>query len=173
MAQVRGTMKIITPNKKDLHEILNLVAACTQKMQGEGNFQWYDEYPTPEILLKDIENGTLFIIFDNSKTIGILALTYEEEPQYKDIEWKDKKGKALEIHRMGVHPKWQGRGIGKNLFDFGEDYAKERGYTSIRLDTYCKNEKMIKLIEIRGYEKTGEIFFPPLIPPFYCYEKLL
>jgi ribosomal protein S18 acetylase RimI-like enzyme len=166
-------MEITQPQKNDLPEILDLVSACTQKMQNQGNFQWYDEYPTPEILLKDIENGTLFTVLDESKIIGILALTYKEEPQYNDITWRDENGKALEIHRMGVHPKWQGKGVGKMLFDFAERHGKESGYSSIRMDTYCENEKMIKLAEIRGYHRTGEIFFPPLTPPFFCYEKLL
>lgn len=165
-------MEIITPQKNDLPEILDLVAACTQKMQSEGNFQWYDEYPTPEILTKDIEDKTLFIVKYVGKIIGILALTYKEEVQYKDIQWKDAEGRALEIHRMGVHPKCQGKGVGKKLFDFTEEYAQKNGYTSIRLDTYCQNKRMMELVEFRGYEKTGEIFFPPLAPPFYCYEKL-
>lgn len=173
MAQVRGIMRITIPDKKDLPEILNLVSACTEKMQIEGNFQWDDEYPTEEILSRDIENGTLFIVIDNSKIIGILALSYEEEPQYKDIEWTDKEGKALEIHRMGVHPKWQGSGIGKNLFDYAENHAKKNDYSSIRLDTYCQNQKMIKLVELRGYKRSGDIYFPPINPPFYCYEKIL
>ena len=166
-------MKITTPKEKDLKEILDLVAACTEKMQSRGNFQWYDEYPTPEILIKDIKNGTLFTVLDKGRIIGILALTYKEEPQYKGISWNDKDGKALEIHRMGVHPKWQGKGIGKKLFDYAEEYGRKNGYSSIRMDTYCENERMIKLAEIRGYKRTGEIFFPPLTPPFYCYEKVL
>lgn len=166
-------MKIITPDIKDLPEIIKLVSVCSEKMQMEGNFQWYEEYPTPEILSKDIKNGTFFIVLENNKIIGILALTYEEEPQYKDIQWKDEKGRALELHRMGVHPKWQGSGIGKALFDFAEKFAKKNGYTSIRLDTYCENKRMIELVELRGYNRTGEVFFPPLTPPFYCYEKLL
>ncbi len=110
---------------------------------------------------------------EKGKIIGILALTYKEEPQYNGIKWKYRDGKALEIHRMGVHPDWQGKGVGKVLFDFAEKYGKENGYSSIRMDTYCENERMIKLAEIRGYERTGEIFFPPLTPPFYCYEKIL
>ncbi len=166
-------MNITIPNKHDLPEIMSLVAACTEKMQGQGNFQWYDEYPTRAILLKDIENGTLFTVLEQDKIIGILALTYKEEPQYNDIRWNDENGRALEIHRMGVHPKWQGKGIGKELFDFAESYGKENGYSSIRMDTYSENERMIKLAKIRGYKRTGEIFFPPLTPPFYCYEKIL
>jgi ribosomal protein S18 acetylase RimI-like enzyme len=142
-------------------------------MQSNGNFQWDDTYPTPKILQKDIEEGTLSIVEHEGRIVGILALTYEEEVQYKDIIWKDKEGKALEIHRLGVHPKCQGKKIGKKLFDFTEEYALENGYSSVRLDTYCENERMIKLIELRGYKRTGEIFFPPLEAPFYCYEKLL
>lgn len=166
-------MKITSPEEKDLPEIMSLVAACCEKMQNQGNFQWYDEYPTKEILLKDIENDTLFTVLDKGKIIGILALTYEEEPQYSNIQWKDKDGKALEIHRMGVHPKYQGKGFGKKLFDYAKDYGKKKGYSSIRMDTYCENERMIELAEIQGYRRTGEIFFPPLTLPFYCYEKII
>ena len=174
MAQVRDTMKITTPTRKDLPEILDLVAACTEKMQSNGNFQWDDTYPTPEILLKDIEESTLLIVLAEHEIIGILALTIKEEPQYNDIMWKDEGGRALEIHRMGVHPKWQEKGVGKILFDYAEKYGRKNGFSSIRLDTYCENERMIKLIEQRGYiKKTEEIFFPPLVPPFYCYEKIL
>jgi GNAT superfamily N-acetyltransferase len=166
-------MKITAPQVKDLPEIMSLVAACTEKMQGQGNYQWYDEYPTQEILQKDIENGTLFTVLERDIIIGILALTYKEEPQYNAIDWKDEDGKALEIHRMGVHPGWQEKGVGKLLFDFAEKYGKENGYSSIRMDTYCENERMIKLAEIRGYNRTGKIYFPPLTPPFFCYEKIL
>jgi GNAT superfamily N-acetyltransferase len=166
-------MKISTPKEEDLPEILDLVAACTEKMQDQGNYQWYDEYPTPDILLKDIEEGTLFTVLEKDKIIGVLALTYGEEPQYNDIKWNDEEGKALEIHRMGVHPKWQGKGVGKKLFEFAEEYGNENGYSSLRMDTYCENERMIKLAEIRGYQRTGEIFFPPLTSPFYCYEKMV
>jgi GNAT superfamily N-acetyltransferase len=166
-------MKITSPTVEDLSEILNMVSKITEKMQSQGNFQWDDNYPTPEILLKDIQEGTLFTANHNDNIIGILALTYKEEVQYKDITWNDKDGKAIEIHRMGVLPSCQGKGIGRKLFEFTEEFAQKNGYSSIRLDTYCANDRMIKLIELMGYIKTGDIFFPPLTPPFYCYEKIL
>jgi GNAT superfamily N-acetyltransferase len=168
------SMKIIKAKEKDLPEILELVAACTKKMESEGNLQWSDDYPTEDILRKDITKGDLFVLNDGGKILGIIALTYKEEPQYADIEWEDKSGNALEVHRMGVHPKHQSEGVGKRMFEFAQDHALKNGYSSIRMDTYFENDSMIGLIEGLGYKrKKKEIFFPPLIEPFYCYEKLL
>jgi GNAT superfamily N-acetyltransferase len=167
-------MDIIKAREKDLLRILDLVAACTLKMEEYGNLQWSDDYPTEDILRKDIAQGDLFIIIDEEEIMGIIALTYNEEPQYIDIDWGDKDGKALEVHRMGVHPEHQGKGFGKRMLEFAEDYAKKNGYSSIRMDTYIINKNMIGLIEQTGYRRREkEIFFPPLNDPFYCYEKLL
>lgn len=152
--------------------VMEMVSLCIEDMKMKGNPQWDETYPTREILENDIDTESLFIIKESQKIIAICALTYNEEPQYRDIAWMDKEGQALEIHRIAVSPKWQNRRIAKKLFDFAEKYAQSKGYSSMRLDTLCKNRRMRKLIELRGYSQTGEIFFPPITLPFYCYEKV-
>jgi GNAT superfamily N-acetyltransferase len=165
-------MDIIKAQKEDFERVLELVAGIIADMKSKGNPQWDETYPTKEILFHDIEEGALFIAEDNNKFIALCALTENEEPQYTEIEWEDKNAKAIEIHRIAVHPHYQKKGIAWKLFDFAEKHAKKNGYSSMRLDTYCENSRMIKIIEQRGYRRTGEIFFPPLTPPFYCYEKI-
>ncbi len=166
-------MEIIKAQKKDFEKVLELVSDIIKNMEIKGNPQWDENYPTKEILFHDIEEGTLFIAEEKKIFIALCALTENEEPQYVGINWEDKNAKALEIHRIAVHPEWQRKGIAKKLFDFAEEHAQINGHTSMRLDTYCENSRMIKIIEQRGYKRTGEIFFPPLTLPFYCYEKIL
>jgi GNAT superfamily N-acetyltransferase len=166
-------MDIVKAQKEDFDKIFELVSDIIKDMEIRGNPQWDENYPTKEILYKDIEEGTLFIMEERNKSIALCALTENEEPQYLGINWMDKNGKALEIHRIAVHPHWQKKGIARILFEFAEEHAQNNGYSSMRLDTYCKNSRMIKIIEQRGYKRSGEIFFPPLLPPFFCYEKLL
>lgn len=165
-------MEIIKAQKKDFEKVLELVSDIIGDMEIKGNPQWDENYPTKEILENDIKNGTLYIMVEKGYFIALCALTENEEPQYVGINWRAKNPMALEIHRIAVHPNWQKKGIAKKLFDFAEGLAHENGYTSMRLDTYCENLRMIKILEKRGYNKTGEIFFPPLTLPFYCYEKI-
>jgi GNAT superfamily N-acetyltransferase len=166
-------MDIIKAQKEDFDKVLELVSDIIKDMENKGNPQWDENYPTKEILFHDIEEGALFIMEEEKEFIALCALTENEEPQYVGINWMDKNPKALEIHRIAVHPHWQKKGIARKLLDFAEEHAQKTGYTSMRLDTYCKNSRMITIIEQRGYKRTGEIFFPPLTLPFYCYEKIL
>jgi GNAT superfamily N-acetyltransferase len=166
-------MNIIKAQKQDFDKVLELVSEIIKDMEIKGNPQWDENYPTKEILFHDVEEGALFVMVNNGRFIALCALTENEEPQYVGIKWQDKDAIALEIHRIAVHPHWQKKGIARKLFEFAEEHAQKNGYTSMRLDTYCKNSRMIKIIEQRGYKRTGEIFFPPLTLPFYCYEKIL
>ncbi|HBF38124.1 MAG TPA: hypothetical protein DDW50_12470 [Firmicutes bacterium] len=75
------------------------------------------------------------------------------------------------IHRLAVNPEYQKQGIGRQLMDFAEKCALERGYTSIRLDAYSGNHRAVNLYENRGYKKVGQFFYPSREFPFYCYEK--
>jgi len=50
--------------------------------------------------------------------------------------------------------------------------ARQKGFTSIRLDTYHKNIRSQALIEKHGYRRIpGHIHFPDCDGPFFCYEK--
>lgn len=81
-------------------------------------------------------------------------------------------GKVLIIHRLAVHPLFQNQGFAKRLMDFAEDYAINENFSSIRLDAYSANEKVLRFYEAREYKKRGEVYFPDRKLPFYCYEKL-
>ena len=55
------------------------------------------------------------------------------------------------------------------------NFAREGGYSSIRLDTYTANTPALALYERRGYQRTGQIRFAnrTLPFPFDCFEKML
>lgn len=93
--------------------------------------------------------------------------------EYQELIWSDEGGEVLVIHRLAVNPEWQKQGIGRQLMDFTENYAAEKGYTSIRLDAYSGNPRALNLYERRGYRKVGQVFFPERELPFYCYEKVI
>ena len=139
-----------------------------------GIFQWNEMYPSKKVLQKDIELQQIWKLEENEIIIGIIVLTEIEDKEYKNVKWLTKNDKNLYVHRLAVHPNYQGKGNAQNLMDFAENYAKKNEYKSIRLDTFSKNKRNHKFYQNRNYVKLESIYFPNQSEfPFYCYEKNL
>jgi GNAT superfamily N-acetyltransferase len=166
-------MEIIKATMDRLDDVRDLLSIAISDMNARGITQWDEDYPGLDLLLRDIETGSMHIMMEDAEVIGMIVLTGEQEPEYLDVNWSDKEGKAIVIHRVAVHPSLQGKGIGGMLFDFAEEHALKNGFSSIRIDTFSENPNMQRLIESKNYVKTGIIHFPTHKPPFICYEKAL
>ena len=158
----------------DLNQLYSLTKSCAKHMIENGIFQWNEMYPSKEVLQKDIELQQIWKLEENEIIIGIIVLTEIEDAAYKNVQWLTKNHKTLYVHRLAVHPNYQGKGKAQNLMDFAENYAKKNEYKSIRLDTFSKNKRNNKFYQNRNYVKLESIYFPKQSTfPFYCYEKLL
>lgn len=159
----------------DLPYIKNLTEACALAMAKKKIFQWNEHYPSRERLQKDLELGEIFLLEKEEEIRGIIVITETMDEEYFPIEWlTGENSKNLYIHRLAVHPAYWGKGYGQKLMDFAEDYARNKHYHSIRLDTFSQNPRNQKFYESRGYQRLGNIYFPKQsIEPFYCYELLL
>ncbi len=61
----------------------------------------------------------------------------------------------LLLDNIAVHPKAQGRGLGRLLLDFAETEARRRGYEELRLYTHESMTENILLYGKLGWEETG------------------
>jgi ribosomal protein S18 acetylase RimI-like enzyme len=96
------------------------------------------------------------------------------DKEYIPIQWLTANQNNIYIHRLSIHPNYQGKGHAQKLMGFAEDYAKQNGFASVRLDTFSQNKRNQKFYETRGYQKLGDIFFPKQSEhPFHCYELVL
>jgi ribosomal protein S18 acetylase RimI-like enzyme len=66
-----------------------------------------------------------------------------------------------EIKRMYVRPEFRGRRIGRLMLDHLIEHARQRGFTTIRLETGIHQQEALGLYEGRGFRK---------IPPFGPYR---
>jgi ribosomal protein S18 acetylase RimI-like enzyme len=158
----------------DLNNLLEITKSCARDMISKEIFQWNELYPSKEVLQKDIALEQLWKLEINHKTIGLIVLTDIEDPEYKDVKWLTKNHQNLYIHRLAVHPKYQGKGYAQKLMDFAENYAKQNNYISIRLDTFSQNKRNQKFYKKQNYKQLGSIYFPKQSEhPFYCFEKII
>jgi ribosomal protein S18 acetylase RimI-like enzyme len=150
---------------------MSLVKDAILKMEREGVHQWDEIYPTKEIFSADIAAASLFAARIENGIAGIMVLNDEQSKEYNSLAWRDDHGKPLIIHRLCVNPVFQGQRVATKLMQFAEDYAKERKYSSIRLDAFVNNIISVRLHDSLGYQRTGIVQFRK--GEFYCYEKVL
>jgi ribosomal protein S18 acetylase RimI-like enzyme len=154
----------------DLNSIMQITKACAKHMINQQIFQWNEHYPNRNAFKNDVQRGELYIYMQNNICIGCIVITTIKDVEYVPIEWLTK-DKNIYIHRLAVHPKYQGKGIAQQMMTFAENFAKINGYFSVRLDTFSQNKRNQKFYETRGYKRLGNIYFPKQSKhPFYCYE---
>lgn len=158
----------------DIESILSITRACAKNMVENGIYQWNEHYPNATVFEEDIDRDELYVITNDQAIAGTVVISTVMDDIYKSIQWLTPNDKNLYIHRLAVHPYYQGRGLAQKLMDFAENNGAAQGYESIRLDTFSKNERNQKFYEVRGYKRLGKIYFPIKSEhPFYCYELLL
>lgn len=160
--------------ERDLESIMAMTSACARHMIKKGIFQWNDFYPNSKAFINDISRQELYVLEHNQKIIGCIVVSTFMDKEYIPIKWLSANGNNIYIHRLAVHPSFEGKGQAQRLMDFAEQFAIENNYTSIRLDTFSQNKRNQKFYELRGYKRLGDIYFPKQSEyPFHCYELIL
>lgn len=151
----------------------NIIDSARKKMYKNGLDQWHENYPNLEVVKNDIQAECLFGYFQHKVLAGIVTLNTIQDEQYANIKWKYNEGETGVIHRLAVHPDFQGKGIAKQLIRFSENYFSKKGFRQIRLDAYTANPSALGLYDKLGYETSGKLWFPRRAKAFQLFEKSL
>jgi len=150
-----------------------LTEACAVHMQQQGIEQWNEYYPSLAILTKDLMAGDAYVYIQDGRLVGTVMFSQDKDPLYNPIQWSTPDAAAYYVHRLAVHPDYQGQGIAKALMDFVEGKIQQSGGSAVRLDTFSQNPRNNKFYKARGYTQLGDIYFANKSPyPFHCFEKV-
>ena len=166
-------MKVLPIGIVEWKSIIQFYSELTKNLRKNGVYQWDRFYPNRFTIKEDLKQGHLFGMYDGKQLVGAIVLDRKESKKYKNLQWEDVVGKPLVIHRLGVHPLYQGNGYGKMLLHFAEEFALSHEHSSIRLDVYSGNPGALALYEGKGYKRVGTIKFPFRAVPYFCFEKKL
>lgn len=95
----------------------------------------------------------------NSKQLVLVAVIHNQIVGTITATLQD--DKQVYLQSMGVHPDFQGQGIGTLLLEKTETLGKEKKYRRIFMECFEPLKKSITLYEKYGFTKTGKII------PFY------
>lgn len=164
-------LKIEKGKLSEINQLFQIYLNGKNDLEKNGIFQWTNNYPTRSIIESDLKKEVLFVLKNNKEIIGAINISEEQEPEYETINWEFDNSKVLVIHRLVIDPKYQGKGYARELMDFAESFAKENNYSSIRLDAFSQNKRVIDFYEKRKYFIRGNVNFPEREYPFHCMEK--
>lgn len=167
-------MNITKPTINDISRILEVTKACAKHLIANGIFQWNEYYPSYEAFENDIKLNQLWVLKDVDRIIGSIVISDIMDEEYHAIEWLTPNTKNIYIHRLAVHPDYQGKGCAQLLMNYAENYAKDNNYLSVRLDTFSVNKRNNIFYKKRGFQQRGDVYFPKQSEhPFHCYELVL
>ena len=103
-------MNIEKASEMDIEQLLSITKSCAKHMIENGIFQWNEYYPSKVVLLNDIGLNQLWKLVKGNSIIGLVVLTEVEDKEYKNVKWLTDNGNSLYVHRLAVHPDFQGMG---------------------------------------------------------------
>ncbi|MEP2936486.1 MAG: GNAT family N-acetyltransferase [Gilvibacter sp.] len=160
--------------KEEIGQILSLTRACAAHMIAQQIFQWNEHYPSAQAFENDIDRQELYLYESQNTIVGCFVVSTFMDTEYLPIAWSTPNDHNYYIHRLGVHPEHQKKGIARAMMDFAEDLARSNGAHAVRLDTFSQNKRNQRFYINRGYNQLSNIYFPKQSEyPFYCYELLL
>ena len=101
-------------NVKDIVRLNNQIHVDTPLFQGSSPL-WVEE---------QVKHGNYFMIKDSNAICGAVCLL-EKEGQFH-------------LETIAIDKNRQGKGLGKHFIEFAKTKAKENGFSSLFVDTYCE-----------------------------------
>lgn len=116
---------------------------------------WYvDTQYSKESLLKELseENSENYFIIFKDEIIGNFRIVWDEKLAGLPEE------KQVKLHRIYLHQKTQGNGIGKNLLSWLDEKARKKEYKIIWLDAMNGQPQAFQFYEKLGYTYHSHVF---------------
>ena len=177
-------MNVIRATISDISNILKIFEEAKAYIKSQGFDQWQNEdYPNEEIIQDDISNEASFILCDDDKLLGYMALLFDKEQSYSTIsngKWISDFDYAT-IHRLAISNDGRGQNLSKLFFEFAEKNCIEKNISSLRIDTHEKNISMKTILKNRKYKYCGIITlengekrmaYEKLVIPFLVGDKI-
>ncbi|HYG17677.1 MAG TPA: GNAT family N-acetyltransferase [Ohtaekwangia sp.] len=126
----------------DVEEIFTLFEHSIQYQEQKGYPVWrnYDR----NAIMMDIGARNQYKILVDGVMAIVFSVAYEDK-----IIWRERdQGDSIYLHRIVVNPAFKGRKLFGAIRDWAAAHAKEKGFHSVRMDTWAANPTII------GYYKT-------------------
>ena len=155
-------MNIRKAETQDIDKITAIFSEARETIAKLGIDQWQDGYPTREIAEEDVALACSYVVEINGEVCATFVLQEDGEPNYDVIErgeWLtgNESRNYLAVHRVAIAVSSRGRGVAGHMISYAADFARERGLSSLRIDTHEGNVVMRRMLEKNKFTCCGVI----------------
>jgi diamine N-acetyltransferase len=129
--------------RADLESILLLMRRLQQADPWEQPFDEVIVRANLEELLQNAAYGAAHLVWDGPRPVAYLVVCFDFSLEYR--------GKGAWIDELFVEDDYRGQGIGSQLLDLAEDFARQQGARTLHLEVNHGN-RAIELYRRRGFE---------------------
>ncbi|HXL58708.1 MAG TPA: GNAT family N-acetyltransferase [Chitinophagaceae bacterium] len=125
----------------------------------------YEEYNTEEdmqlYIAQHFSQDILLDELNSKENFFFIAMLNDEPAAYIKLRTSHelsqlKNKKNIELERIYVVKHLQGTGLGNRLIQYGVEFAQQKGYNTMWLGVWTRNEKAINFYKKCGFEIFGE-----------------
>ena len=149
--------EILSSDSESLFTLMKEVYPLAYSHFWTDNGDWYvnSQYSKEHILKElEVENADYYFVVFNDEIVGNLRIIRDEKLTGLSQE------KQVKLHRIYLHQKTQGNGIGKKILSWLEEKAKKEGYQAIWLDAMDMQPQAFQFYKKRGYKYHSHTFLP-------------
>ena len=158
-----GFIMIRKSKRTDIPFLMPIFEEARGTIAALGIDQWQNGYPSEDVIIADIEKEQSYLCELDGVICGTFAMLSDGEPTYDRIydgHWLtgDDSQDYIAIHRVAISVASRGRGLSGRIIGYAADFARERGRSSLRIDTHRGNKVMRRMLEKNGFTHCGTIY---------------
>jgi ribosomal protein S18 acetylase RimI-like enzyme len=115
---------------------------------------WSDEYPTEELVRRDVQMESLYVLKDAQGRLVAAAFAGPDD-ELKDLPWNMEN--PCELARVAVSLSLQNQGIGSYLLKQIIAAVKARGFDGIRMLVAINNHHALALYDKNGFQRLDTV----------------
>jgi ribosomal protein S18 acetylase RimI-like enzyme len=138
-------INVINTDANDLEQIFELFEHSINYQEKKGYPVWrnYDK----NAIIKDIENKHQYKVVADSRTAIVFSVRYDDKIIWRELD----KGNSIYLHRIVVNPEFKGQRLFQAILNWAIEHSKQKGLTSIRMDTWAVNPNIINYYKSFGF----------------------
>lgn len=139
-------------SKDDIHIMIDVLTEATNRMTRNGTPMWTIPEINEQGLLHYFKYEQMYVGFKNGVPCCTFVLLESD-----DLYWGEagKDFSSIYLHKISVADAFIKQGVVKEILDFAEEVAKERGKTALRLDVRATLSKVKQVYENNGFKYFG------------------
>ncbi len=136
---------IVNTEVNDAAQIFELFEYSISYQEKKGYPVWrnYDK----NAIIKDIADKNQYKVIIDSKIAIVFSVSYSDKIIWRDLD----KGNSIYLHRIVVNPKFKGQKLFGTILDWVVDRSKQKGISSVSMDTWAANPTIIDYYKSFGF----------------------